>query len=166
MTASGNFAPGGTVTFTVAITNSGTGDQANNPGPEFTDTLPPELILQSATLKASGSLNVDVPTNTVTWDGPLPAGATDRFDIVAQIRGNVGLGAVISNQGTLNFDSDGDGTNDATALTDDPATPTGNDATLITLAAAIPTLSFWAMLALALGVLAAVTYRQRRRLGA
>ena len=46
---SGTFVEGGTVTYTVSLTNSGPRfDQQDNPGDEFTDVLPAQLTLVSA----------------------------------------------------------------------------------------------------------------------
>ena len=39
-TVTGAFSVGGTVTYTVTLTNTGSGNQADNPGNEFTDVLP------------------------------------------------------------------------------------------------------------------------------
>ena len=48
-TVAGTFAPGSTVTYTVTISNTGSGATADNPGNEFTDVLPAGLTLVSAT---------------------------------------------------------------------------------------------------------------------
>ncbi|HEV3076671.1 MAG TPA: IPTL-CTERM sorting domain-containing protein, partial [Thermoanaerobaculia bacterium] len=65
-------------------------------------------------------------------------------------------GQTISNQGTIAYDSDGNGTNDATAQTDDPGVPGADNPTSFTVAAAggtdIPTLSNLGLLLLALAV--------------
>src|SRR6185312_11803566 len=67
-TASGTFAPGSTVTYTIVLTNSGTAAQADNPGNELTDVLPPQLTLVSATA-SSGTATANTGTNTVPWNG-------------------------------------------------------------------------------------------------
>ena len=72
----GTFQVGGTVTYTVVLTNNGTGNQADNAGNEFTDVLPAGLTLVSATA-TSGTAVATVGTNTVTWNGSLaPLGGT------------------------------------------------------------------------------------------
>src|SRR5436305_934431 len=43
--SAGPYTVGGTLTYTVTLTNSGTGAQADNPGNEFTDVLPAQLAL-------------------------------------------------------------------------------------------------------------------------
>ena len=48
-----------------------------------------------------------------------------------------GDGTVVSNQGSISYDSDGNGTNNASALTDDPATIAANDPTSFTVSTAV-----------------------------
>ncbi len=134
-TASGTFQVGGTVTYTVILTNSGSGVQADNPGNELTDVLPASLALVSATAD-SGTAVATVGTNTVTWNGTIaPAGGTVTITITATIKPCTG-GTTISNQGQIAFDGDGDGTNESTAVTDDPGTGAANDPTSVTVAPA------------------------------
>ncbi|HEV7768748.1 MAG TPA: M36 family metallopeptidase [Thermoanaerobaculia bacterium] len=125
-TVSGTFAVGGTVTYTVTITNSGTDPQNDNTGNEFTDTLPATLTLVSA-VASSGT--VSTAGNTVDWNGALaPLGGSVTITITATINAGT-AGATISNQGTASYDSNNDNTNDATAVTDDPGTGTADDPT-------------------------------------
>ena len=59
----------------------------------------------------------------------------------------------VSNQGTISTDTDGNGTNDATRPTDDPAVGGGTDPTVFGIggvAAAIPTAGTLALIAMAL----------------
>ncbi len=117
-TVSGTFRVGQTVTYTVTLTNSGTGNQADNPGNEFTDVLPASLTLVSATATSGTATTAG---NTVNWNGSLaPLGGSVTITITATINAGTG-GTTISNQGTVSFDADGNGTNESTALTDDPA---------------------------------------------
>ena len=102
----------------MTLTNSGPGAQADNPGNEFTDVLPAALALVSATA-TSGTPVANIGTNTVTWNGAIPAGGTVTITITATILPTA-AGTTVSNQGTISYDSDGNGTNDATAQTDDP----------------------------------------------
>jgi uncharacterized repeat protein (TIGR01451 family) len=162
---SGPRAEGSSVTYTVVITNSG-GPQADNPGAEFTDVLPSSLTLVSAAA-TSGTATADVATNTVTWNGAIPAGGSVTITIDATIHSGT-FGATISNQGTLSFDSNGDLTNDASGVTNDPDTPAANDPTSFVAGASavvqIPTLSEvgFAALALLLGATALLSLRRRR----
>lgn len=126
-TVSGSFVIGGTATYTVVLSNSGNTAQQDNPGNEFTDVLPAGLTLISATA-SSGTAVATVATNTATWDGSIANGGSVTITITATIIAGTG-GQTISNQGTISYDSDNNGTNDASALTDDPGTQTANDPT-------------------------------------
>jgi uncharacterized repeat protein (TIGR01451 family) len=139
-TASGPFVPGGGITYTVILHNSGTFTQLDNPGPEFTDVLPSELVLVSA-VASSGTSTATVATNTVTWNGSIAAGASVTLTIAATIKSDAG-GQTITNQGAINFDADGNGTNESSTVTDDPGLPGNADPTSFAVAsvAQIPTL--------------------------
>jgi uncharacterized repeat protein (TIGR01451 family) len=126
-TAAGTFVVGGTVTYTVVLTNNGGLDQGNNPGNEFLDTLPAGLTLVSANA-TSGTAVATIGTNTVSWNGSIPALSSVTITITATINAGVG-GTTISNQGQFFFDVDGNGTNESLGVTDNPGTGTANDAT-------------------------------------
>lgn len=127
-TVSGTYQVGQTVTYTVTLVNNGSIGQADNPGNEYTDVLPAGVVLVSATA-TSGTAVATVGTNTVTWDGSLaPLGGSATVTITATIAAGT-QGQTISSQGTVSYDSDGNGTNDATVLTDDPSTPASGDPT-------------------------------------
>jgi len=70
-TVSGNFTVGGAVTYTIVLTNAGPGDQGDNPGDEFTDTLPPSLTVTGASSSSGSAVAVG---NTVSWNGSILAG--------------------------------------------------------------------------------------------
>ena len=116
-TASGGFTPGSTVTYTVVLSNGGSVTQLDNPGPEFTDVLPSSLTLVSANA-TSGTATIG--TNTVSWNGSIAGSSSVTITITATIN-NVPDGTTVSNQGTINYDADGNGTNEASGLTDDPS---------------------------------------------
>jgi uncharacterized repeat protein (TIGR01451 family) len=120
--------PGGTATYTIVLRNTGTGIQNDNVGDEFTDVLPASLILVSASA-SSGTAVANVGTNTVAWNGSIAGGGTVTITIQATVRTSVAPGTAIMNQGTIRFDADGNGSNEATALTDDPGTGTAGDGT-------------------------------------
>ncbi len=135
-TVAGTFRVGGTVTYTVTLTNNGTANQADNAGHEFTDILPADLTLVSATATSGTAATAG---NTVNWDGSLaPLGGSVTITITATV--NAGAqGTTISNQGTVSFDSNNDGTNDATASTDDPGVGGATDPTVFAVANAAVT---------------------------
>jgi len=164
-TASGTFAPGSTVIYTVVLTNQGPGTQGDNPGAEFTDVLPAGLTLVSATATSGTTATA---ANTVTWNGSLAASASVTITITATINSNVAPGTTITNQGTIAYDADGNGTNEASATTDDPATAGGANPTTFQVGAGsiaeVPTLDTFglALLALLLAMGGALLLRRRR----
>jgi len=70
----------------------------------------------------------------VTWNGLLLPGASVTITIPATINAGT-AGTVVSNQGTVNFDANRDGTNEASALTDDPGLGGASDPTVFTVVA-------------------------------
>ncbi len=152
-TASGTFVPGGTVTYTIVLTNSSATEQADNAGDELVDVLPPALVLVSSSA-TSGTTVTNVGANTVTWNGAIPAGGTVTVTIVTTVSASATLGQAVSNQATVSFDADGNGTNESTAGSDDPATVAAGDPTVFAVGAAasatIPTLGGLGLALLAL----------------
>lgn len=118
-TVSGTFEEGGTVSYTIVLTNIGDEDQNDNTGSEFSDVLPAQLTLVSASA-TSGTAVATVGTNTVTWNGSLaPYTGSVTITITATINAGTS-GQTISNQGTINYDYDYNNTNESTDVTDDP----------------------------------------------
>jgi uncharacterized repeat protein (TIGR01451 family) len=152
MSLEGGTYVGGTVRYVVRLNNIGSAPTTDNPGNEFTDVLPPTLALVSATA-SSGAAVANLGTNTVTWNGGIPAGGTVTITIVATVL-PAAVGATVSNQGIISFDSDFNGTNDTTVVTNDHATPIAGDATsfVATASVVVPTLSTWALVILAFGL--------------
>ena len=171
-TIAGTFTVGGTVTYTVVLTNSGDQPQPDNPGDEFEDILPSELTLVSANA-TSGTALATVATNTVTWNGTLAAGGgTVTITIQATINGTAVPGTTVTNQGTIFFDGDGNGSNESSTTTDDPALGGPDDPTVFSVQEGepqveIPTLTTvgFAALALLLATVALAVLRRQRRAG-
>jgi hypothetical protein len=70
-----------------------------------------------------------VGTNTVTWNGSLAIlGGSVTITITATVD-PVPRGTTVTNQGTANFDADGNGTNESSTLTDDPGVGGSSDPT-------------------------------------
>ncbi|MES2934432.1 MAG: IPTL-CTERM sorting domain-containing protein [Pseudomonadota bacterium] len=170
---SGSFVRGGTVSYTIVLSNAGNAATADNPGNEFTDVLPASLILVSATA-SSGTAVASVGTNTVTWNGSIPASGSVTIMITATIDSSIPAGNTVQviNQGSFAYDADLNGTNESTGVTNDPAavggTPGSNAtgfqlaAAVVPLPAAIPTVSELALLLMGLGLLAMAWMRERR----
>jgi len=155
---------GGSVTYTVILTNSSASAQLDNPGDEFTDVLPGDLILTGAIADSGTASTVG---NTVSWNGSIPGSGTVTITIDATIGSGLGS-SMISNQGTIYYDANGDGTNESQRLTDDPTTGGLDDPTILLLLSSIPTLSTVGIVLLVL-VLAtlglAALQRQREAIG-
>jgi uncharacterized repeat protein (TIGR01451 family) len=113
-TVSGTPIPGAPITYTIVVTNSGVAPQQDNPGDELTDVLPPDVLLVSANA-TSGTAIATIATNTVTWNGSIPAGGSVTIVINAAVSPSAAHGQVVSNQATVASDTNGDGTNDANA---------------------------------------------------
>ncbi|WP_440225219.1 proprotein convertase P-domain-containing protein [Dokdonella sp. MW10] len=162
--------PGSTVTYTIVIANGGPGVQGDNPGDELVDVLPSALDLVSAT-STSGTAVANTGTNTVTWNGAIAAGGSVTVTIVATIRADAAPGDVV-NQGTVNHDADGNGSNESTLVTDDPSGAGGADPTVFTVtsptgteAVPIPVDGHLALLLLMLGLAGIAWTAMRRRAG-
>jgi len=102
--------------------------QADNPGNEFTDVLPPQLTLVSASA-SSGTAAATVATNTVTWNGAIPASGSVTIMINATLAANAS--GTVSNQGTASVDVDGNGTNETSIVTSAPSGPAGSPTTFV-----------------------------------
>jgi uncharacterized repeat protein (TIGR01451 family) len=164
--AAGNLVPGGSVTYTIVLSNAAVTGQGDNPGDEFVDVLPAGLTLVSATA-SSGTAVASIGTNTVTWNGSIAGNSSVTITIDANIDSNVIGGSTITNQGTINFDADGNGSNESTTLTDNPATGTALDGTAIVvlgIATPVPGMSDWSRLLLMAALALAAGLAMRRRI--
>jgi uncharacterized repeat protein (TIGR01451 family) len=166
-TATGPFTPGATITYTIVVTNGGPSAQGDNPGDEVTDVLPAPLQLVSASA-SSGTAVADTVNDTVTWNGSIAAGASVTITIQAAIPPGTPSGTTISNQASLSFDADGDGTNEASGVSDNPAAAGGANPTDFEVEEAvniaeIPTLDQIGLMALAAILAMLGAWRLRRR---
>lgn len=125
---------GDTITYTVTLHNAGPSIQFDNPGDEFSDTLPSELTLVDAQA-STGSIATS--GNQVTWNGSIPASGDVTITIEARIALSA-AGVPVSNQGTVYYDADGNGTNESSRLTDDPTVGGSADATVFVPGTSIP----------------------------
>ncbi len=153
-------------TMTIVLTNNGTGTQLDNPGNEFDDVLGQGFIFGSVT-STSGVVAYDPATRTVSFNGSIAAGASVTITITGQINRFDVPGGTFSNQGTIRFDADGNGTNESTALTDDPSVPGAANPTVLVLGSGgivgVPALDRLGLLLMLLsfGLFGAVTLRNR-----
>jgi len=117
-----------TIEYTVTITNTGQANQGDNPGNEFEDFIPDNTtyVNESATTP-SGSISYDEVENKITWNGEILEESSVILKFKVTVNQDLEDGTVISNQGTVYWDSNENGTNDATELTDDPYIDDGED---------------------------------------
>ena len=119
---------GDEIRYEIKITNNGNQAQQDNPGHEYVNKLPSngEPIAYETTC-SSGTIDYIREKNSgrVVWDGSIPAGET----ITLRYSVTVDSGPVIKNRGTINYDPEGDGTNNEQTWTDDPAEPGDYDFT-------------------------------------
>jgi M6 family metalloprotease-like protein/uncharacterized repeat protein (TIGR01451 family) len=126
----GPFQPGSRVSYRVELSNAGNGRQADNPGAELVDALPAQLTPVAATATTGVA---SILGRTVTWNGSLEPGDAVAITVETTVDPTATAGSRISNQARINFDRDGDGTNDSVSLTDDPAQAGEHDATAFVL---------------------------------
>jgi hypothetical protein len=103
----------------------------------------------------------------VTWNGSIAASGSVTITITATVDAGT-AGQTVSNQGSISYDSNGDGTNDAAGTTDNPATPAAGDPTTVVITGGpgvteIPTLSEVGLAALILTLAGAALFLMRRR---
>jgi len=128
-TVSGTLTPGGAVTYTIVLPNPSGVSRLDVAGSdELTDVLPSSLTLVSASASAGTAVAI-LATGTVTWNGAIAAGSSITVTIQATVKPGTAPFTIVSNQATVRFDADGNGTNESTALTDDPSLPGASDAT-------------------------------------
>lgn len=114
--------------YTITISNIGTANQSNNPGNEFEDNLTDKVEYVSGSAEASsGSIAYHSVENKITWDGTIPAESSVALKFQVIINSSLVNGTEVSNQGKVYWDTNEDGTNDATELTDNPAVDDGID---------------------------------------
>lgn len=114
--------------YHITLSNIGTVDQSNNFGNEFEDYIPDNTdYISGSASSSSGSISYDFIDNKITWDGDIPAESSVAIDFQVSVKTGLSNGLEIPNQGLIYWDSNEDGTNDATELTDDPAIDDGID---------------------------------------
>lgn len=164
--------PGDTIRYEIEITNQGCADLPNGPGHEYSDTLPAGLAATGFVQADGGTASLDGAT--IVWDGSIPAGGTVRITYKVRIGNDVAPGTTLCNQGVAQWDSNRDGTVDASEPTDDPTTPEDDDPTCLTVNESIlpipltgtidaPSLSEWGMIVLSVALAVAFVWRVRKQ---
>ena len=110
---------GDTIKYTVTISNTGAAAQGNNPGNEFEDAIPINTTYVPGSVTATSG-TIGYSNGKITWNGGIPAQSSVALTFDVTVNQSLTNGTIISNQGTVYWDKNEDGTNDATELTDDP----------------------------------------------
>ncbi|MEM2388561.1 MAG: DUF11 domain-containing protein, partial [Candidatus Thermoplasmatota archaeon] len=129
--------PGDAIRYTAWINNTGDVPSNNNPGNEFEDEIPACTTYVSGSIEIndipndddiSDGIGYDAINNKIIWNGIIPAHGSIKISFMVRVNLNATC-SIISNQGVVYYDSNGDGINDANQPTDDPATSEENDPT-------------------------------------
>jgi len=138
---------GNNITYTVTIINSGNMDLLNGTGNEFEDPIPADTSYAPGTIAIDGVPNDDDITDgvgydsgNIIWNGVVSAGGSVSIVFQVTVDSPLPNGTQISNQGMVYWDSDGDGTNDASEPSDDPLTTGVDDDPTITTVHSAPVL--------------------------
>ncbi len=113
--------PGKFLTVQNVVSNTGPGTQLDNPGSEFSTTLPSQLEAVPNSCTASSG-TCEIVTNRVDWNGTLNAGQSVSIVFQVKVRTSVTNGTRFCVTARANYDSNGDGTNDTTATAQSCAT--------------------------------------------
>jgi uncharacterized repeat protein (TIGR01451 family) len=114
--------------YSVTVSNTGTADQHDNPGNEFEDVLPENVSYVAGSASATkGTISYESGERKICWNGGV--NAESSVSLIFEVSINEGLpnNAEIGNQGIVYWDSNEDGSNDATELTDNPHINDGID---------------------------------------
>ena len=126
----GTVLPGDLLTYTVVLTNElNDFSQADNGSNEFEDILDTKVTFDSIVSASTGTLTHN--SGTMEWDGGISSSGTVTLVYRVQVNDNVcGTGGIISNQGTIFMDPNGDGVNSITEVTDDSSVSIAGDTDL------------------------------------
>ncbi|RLF32046.1 MAG: hypothetical protein DRM98_04540, partial [Thermoplasmata archaeon] len=122
------YEPGDTVKYTVTISNIGNLNQVDNPGNEFEDLIPENTTYVPGSATAtSGTIDFNDAENKIIWNGEIPSESSVVLTYEVTVNESLHNGTIISNQGSVFWDSDEDHVNDAVELTDDISVDDGID---------------------------------------
>lgn len=127
-------AAGNIVAVEAKFTNAGVKAQGDNAGSEFIAQLPPALIALNNTCTASSGSCAVTGASQIDWNGAVRIIETITIRFQAQVRDGVLPGTILCVAAKLNYDSDGDGINNAMA--------TKNECIAVNCAAAGPGAAF------------------------
>ena len=120
--------PGDILEYSIWLNNTGGIDAKAN----FIDEIPYHTSYANNLYCSSGNINYNSSNNSIVWNGTIPAHSGVNIKFRVKIDTPLPNGTIISNQGIVYYDSDGDDIIDAQKPTDDPTTDKGNDPTNVT----------------------------------
>ena len=130
---------GDTVKYAITISNIGTDDQTDNPGNEFEDIIPKNTTYVPGSATAVPSGTIGYSGGKIIWNGGILAQHSVALTFEVNVNQSLKNGTIISNQGTVYWDSNGcHHANEATELTDDPSVPGDHNPTNVTVIAFEP----------------------------
>lgn len=109
------------LTLEAILINRGPGIQQDNPGPEYTATIPAQLdvVLNSCTATSG---NCSIVGNTVSWNGAIGLNSSVIITFQVRVRNTVSTGTRFCLVSRVNYDSNGDGVNDTSSTSQACAT--------------------------------------------
>ncbi len=103
---------GNVISVEVTLTNSGTGVQNDNPGPELVASLPVELTGIAGSCSTTGG-SCSVGASQIEWNGTIPPGGSVTINYRVRVRIGVTPGDRFCTDFKVNFDTNSDNINDA-----------------------------------------------------
>ncbi len=101
------------ISVELKLTNNGTGIQRDNPGPELLAELPLQLSGVIGSCTATNG-QCTIRSSHVEWNGEIAAKQTVTISYLVRTRSNLQPGSRFCTEYKVNYDSNGDGENDAT----------------------------------------------------
>ena len=119
---------GDTVEYDILMSNVGNLNQNDNPGAEFEDYLSDQMTYVAGSAQASiGNITYNEAQHKIEWNGSILKETSLLITYRTTINEGVSNGTIISNQGIVYWDSNENGINDETELTDDNSIDDGID---------------------------------------
>jgi uncharacterized repeat protein (TIGR01451 family) len=120
--------PNDILQYSITISNTGNVNQANNAGNEFEDIIPKNTTyVASSATATSGIIAYDNINKMITWNGDIASESSLVIKFKVTVNSSCKNNAIVSNQGTVLWDSNENGTNGAIEYTDDSSIDDGVD---------------------------------------
>jgi uncharacterized repeat protein (TIGR01451 family) len=105
------FGAGGIVNVQIELTNTGSGEQRDNAGPELAATLPAQLTaIAGSCTSTTGTCSAQ--GDKLEWNGAVAAGAKVTISYQVQIQAGTAVGTAICTDYVVSYDSDSNLSND------------------------------------------------------